>query len=453
MSRPVARAALSRRSGVTVALIVALAIVVVVLTVGGGPSDPPRSDTTPTPNPTPTDTGAPAVTVATRGPGAEQREAAGRRLVAAMQRGSHARSSRAFATTVTGSPVGLSMARQLWHAWRDLHVRDLRLRWVRGVRPPSAAPAGSTAGEVAATWSQPGWSAPVSTQLTVVFSVDGGRTGPTGRLLALATARGSAAPPQPAWAMGRLDVTTTPSAWIVWLPGQAGLDLRTSAVLPALVQRAHRQVSRLLPAPSGRSLVVVPARPAQYRALLGGGAADAHLFAAAATTVGAEVRTDAALQVVFNPQVTGRLRPAAVPVLLAHEITHVFTGISPVPLPLWMAEGFAELVALGSERFPVRDVAGHALAEVRRAGPPRSLPRDSDFAAGPGRTQSAYELAWLAFRTIEKRAGTAATVAFYRAVAQGEPLGSALREQTGLSRSRLVIAWRADLVGLARAAR
>ncbi len=380
------------------------------------------------------------------------RPAAGRRLVAAMQRGWDGR-RRAFVADIADAPTGRRVAHDVWRAWRDLQVRNLRLRWMGAARVPKSAPAGAVAGIVEATWTQQRWRAPVTTDLGVVFTVTDPADAPAGRLLAFTASRRRPAAPMPVWAMGRLDVTANASAQLVGLPGRRLLERRQRASLPAFVQAARRRVAALLPSQPGPLLVVLPTRAGQFRALLGGGdMSDTRAESAAVTsTVGRQVRSDAAMQIVFNPAHLDRLRPAAVLVVITHEIAHAFTGVPAVPVPLWVVEGFAEFTALGAHDLPLRSVAQETRTHVRRASVPTALPTERDFAAGGGRTRRAYGMSWLAFRTIEDVAGTAATARFYRAVVRGEPVGVALREHASLSLDRLTARWRADLRRLARA--
>ena len=100
---------------------------------------------------------------------------------------------------------------------------------------------------------------------------------------------------------------------------------------------------------------------------------------------------------------------------------------------------------------PLRVAAGQALTAVRRSGPPRTLPGTADFAVGAHGLGRAYEQAWLAFRLLGRRYGTAATVAFYDAVLAGRPVGTALRVTTGSDLAAVTAQWRAQLTRLARA--
>lgn len=431
--------------------VVALAVTLTVVAVGGGlfvgggvaSTDGGGDD----PAPTSQVVDIPAAPV-----GGAAREVAGRRLVGALERGwDYPR--RVFAASVADSAPGRQAASALRRNLRDLQVRDLALTWRRPAQPPAAAPADVAVGIVQVAWSQPRWQQPATTLVGLVYTVDDTSNKPAGRLLRIEAARGRAAPPTPLWAMGRLQVDATGMAQVVALPGTVRRMPRLTARLPAVVRRSHREVSKLLGPDRDRLLVVLPATRVQYRAVLGrDGVPGSRLAAAAAVTsaVGPQVGVDGAMHIVINPATADRLRPAALRVLVRHEITHAFTGTPAVPIPLWVAEGFADFAALSDGRFPSRLLASEAIRRTRQTGPPADLPTDHDFAAAPARVRAAYEQSWLAFRAIEEVAGKAATVRFYRAVTNGRSVDHALLEHTSLSLQQLTARWRADLRGLAR---
>lgn len=430
-----------RRGGLIVATVLLAVVAAAVVGWGAGAADPPASGQ----GGQGADDPAAANHAATR-----LRAAAGRRLIAAVQLGWSARDGRSFANAVADSARGRQAARETWQAWQDLHVDDLRLRWVRAVRPPPGQPAGSAAALLRAQWTQPGWPAPAATELTVVFSVGAAPGSPDGRLVDWTPGIVPTPAPMPVWAMGRLAIASSAADRVVSLPGSLRRTLPPQIGLPGLVRQAHRSVSALVPGGDDRVQVVLADRTGQFRALLGQPTAGGHQsVAAVTTTVGRSANGEAAVQVVLNPDVVRRLRPAAFPVVLAHEITHAVTGAATVPMPLWVAEGFADFVALHAHPVPVRTAAAGALAQVRRHGPPRSLPGNADLAPGAPGADRFYELAWLAVRSLHHRVGTSATAAFHQAVAHGQPVGDALRQHAGLSLARLTAAWRADIARLA----
>jgi hypothetical protein len=195
--------------------------------------------------------------------------------------------------------------------------------------------------------------------------------------------------------------------------------------------------------------VVLPATSSLASALLGRRAGGLGNLAAVTTTIDASGSSSAPQVVVLNPDVMRALRPDAAQLVVSHEAVHAATGAAAADLPLWVAEGFADYVALRAGRVTVQRAASQLLHSVRRDGPPSRLPKDEDFSgdrAGLGQT---YEAAWSVFRLMGERYGDAAVVAFYEAVLAGDPVARALAEQVGVTRDDLTASWRADLVQLA----
>jgi hypothetical protein len=217
-----------------------------------------------------------------------------------------------------------------------------------------------------------------------------------------------------------------------------------------LTRLAERDLAAVLPE-SDRDeswRVVVPSTGAQASALLARGSSGLGAAAAVTSTLDASGSRGAPDLVVLNPDVFGGLPPAAAQLVLTHEAVHAVTGAASVGLPLWVAEGFADYVALRAGRVPLRRAAAQLLATVRRSGPPRRLPVAEDFAGH--RSGETYEAAWLAFRLLGERSGDDAVVAFYLSVLAGTAVGRALDSAVGLTPAGLTSAWRRYLVRLAR---
>ena len=129
--------------------------------------------------------------------------------------------------------------------------------------------------------------------------------------------------------------------------------------------------------------------------------------------------------------------------MLTHEATHVATSAATSPAPIWLVEGFADYVALRSQRLPLRTTRrpDHRPGpRVRR--PRRTCPGEREFATGAPHLEARYESAWLACRLLADAGGPAALVAFYRAVDAGQPVGAALRSHVGFGLRGLTERWR-----------
>lgn len=381
-------------------------------------------------------------------PSAPAAEAAGRLLVDELERAWDSGSRRDFTALAA---VGSRARRSTDATWRALTVLDvgrLDLRWVSSVVRPAGTAAdlavGSAAAVVEVVWERSGSSVAATNELKLVHTVGDASTEssngqPVGGFLDLVARAGE---PAPLWALAPLDVAATRgSASVVALAGRP-----VPAGLLRLVEAAASEVGAVLPGSGAPSplLVVAPGTASQFADLV----ADPYDYAAIAavtTTADGSVRSQSPVQVLLNPPVFDRLGPVAAGVVLAHEATHVVTGATSVRLPLWVAEGFADYVALRDGDVPVRVAAGRAIAAARRDGVPRELPSAADFATDAPGLGRAYELAWLAFRVLDQRVGTDATVDFYRAAVSGDAAGPALRATTGLGVGALTRSWRAEL--------
>lgn len=369
--------------------------------------------------------------------------AATRGLVRRLQRAWDDRDARAFRAAGARRP-GRRVAARTFAAIRALRVDDLDLRVVSWSAPQPASPAPTVAAVVEARWDVAGAPGIAVNRVELVLTVPSpsGGWSRDGRLVDL---RATARHPAPVWALGPLAVRRTAgSAEVVLLPPGGAARLRPR------VAAAEHDVLDLVPGSLGRVRVVVPGGPTRFDALVVGHA-DHRGLAAVTTTVDGSARADAPVQVLLNPPVFDRLTPVAARVVLAHEITHAATGAATGTVPAWVAEGFADFVALPDGRVPVRVALARVLGQVRRAGPPVRLPSTADFAVRAHGLGRAYEQAWLAFRVLDQRVGTAATVDFYDAVLAGSGVDGALRRTAGFGRERLTRLWRAELGRLAGA--
>ena len=259
--------------------------------------------------------------------------------------------------------------------------------------------------------------------------------------------------PQP-WDLDGLVVRRTSEALVL----AAGSGPRVDEVL-SRARAAHDRVAavwgRVPPA-----VWVAPATDRDAARLLGRTASE--LDGVAAATDGPLVAGEraGADRIVIVPGAWTSLQPAGRAVVMTHELTHVAVRASTTrEVPLWLSEGFAELVAWRPVELPERSVAGEAIDSVR-SGLPRELPRDRDFDPAIGRLPVAYGLSLIALRTLDDRYGTAAVVRFYRAAAGGLDLPTvllgdaeavtdrALSEVLHSHRGALVRAWQARLRSL-----
>jgi len=322
-----------------------------------------------------------------------------------------------------------------------LGVRDVSLRYVgeREARQTSAP--GRFAADVEVAWTpgpRSGLDSRRTSPVTVLmhFADDGERVALVGSAAGVDGL--------PVWLAGPLHLVRVRGAVCV------GVGQRNLPAMSRVTRRAVRDVEDVL----GRAqpvVVVVPVDGSAAGEVLGAAPSDLERIAAVTTTIDGTTTPEAQVHIVINPPVYDKLRPRGARVVLTHEVTHAVTGATASPMPLWVAEGFADFVALHDGQIPLEAAAGQVLALVRRDGPPKTLPTAGDFAASTSALGRTYESAWLVFRMLAARYGDAATIAFYERVRDGAPLRRALTAELGLDREELTASWRAYLDRLAAA--
>jgi hypothetical protein len=149
---------------------------------------------------------------------------------------------------------------------------------------------------------------------------------------------------------------------------------------------------------------------------------------------------------VVNPRVFDGLGRLGAHVVITHEATHVATGAAAVSMPLWVAEGFADYVGIGSVGLPVTVAGKAALGVVRRHGAPETLPDNAAFAVNGSDLEATYEEAWLATALIARTYGRVRLVEFYRTVeSHPDDLKGAFERVLGTSLAAFTASWRSYL--------
>jgi len=372
--------------------------------------------------------------------GQAEREERASAVVAALDAAAASGERAAFVQAAGSSAQARRWAATVFRNLRLLGVDDTSWRYV--AERDAASSSGVFVGDLAVTWSLSrrfdlATTGPVTVTVPLRFAQ------PDGGVAVLGAAPGP--DPLPVWLAGRLQVTTVPGAVCVAVGHRSD-----PARLRSMAQQALRAVSAVVE-PSTAVVLVDPGDGPTAARLLGSSSEQLAQIAAVTTAVDGSSDARSPAQVVINPPVFNALGPRGAQVVLGHEITHAVTGATTAEMPLWVAEGFADFVALRDAGVPVRTAAGQILAHVRRAGPPRRLPTAADFAAsahGLGRT---YEASWLIFLMLAERYGDHTTVRFYEAVRDSAPLGRALSRHFGLDIDSLTVQWRNYLDRLAAA--
>jgi hypothetical protein len=331
-----------------------------------------------------------------------------------------ARSRSAFVLAAGGSDAARRAAGDIWDARHALGVEDVTLTYRRGGQAPDRAD-GSTSAQVKVAWR--GGSS------TVRF-----RLAPTADGFDVLGASKYGANPVPVWLAGRVDVEREPGATVITIDGG---DDDIDAV--AVARRAARTVHRLVPTARGRLTVVLPATSTTAAAVLGRSSRAVAQIAAVSTALGGPQGKPA---VVLNPKLFGAMDDRAQRVVMTHEATHVLTGVVRSHIELWVAEGFADFVALHDDKAPLSVSAGQILRKVKADGAPRKLPSAKDFDESTHGLSTVYEATWLVFHMLGEQHGDRAVLGFYADVVDGRAVDDAARRWFGQSVAGITADWR-----------
>ncbi len=349
-----------------------------------------------------------------------------------------------FLDAAGSAATSRAWAHMTYRNLRLLHATDVDWRYVAShpITPSSSGAPGSFDAEVEVQWT-PGRGSGLIPHPTNAVSV-------TMRLVvereqvSIVGVAARSREALPLWLAGPLHLLTLRGATCVRV-GDGGL-----ARIADLTRHALGEVKNVVGTP-GHVTVVVPPAARKAAEILGSSTAGMASVAAVTMTVDGSSSLRAPVQVVLVPPAFEELDDIAAQVVLTHEVTHATTGATASSMPLWVAEGFADFVALRDGSVEPDQAAGQLLRHVRRHGPPLRLPGPADFAGSAPRRSSSYEAAWLVFRLLAERYGDAATVSFYEHVADGSPLRPTLRSAFDLGVPQLTQAWRNYLDRLATA--
>ena len=318
--------------------------------------------------------------------------------------------------------------------------RSLDLRYVAPAQQSGVqlSPAGTWVADVQVSWQFQKYDVAPSTLEVPMVVVDDGEH---------ARFAGLAAPQDkdrvPLWLLERLAVRKSDRTLVLAAdPGQLPR-------LARLARRAVPAVAKVLPTWKGALVLEEPSSEAVLDEAVGSDTATTAQLAGVTTTVDGSVTRGQATHVLLNPEVFGRLGPTAAQIVVSHEATHVATDAAVTAMPQWLAEGFADYVALRDTKLPVAVSASQILAEVRKNGPPRALPTSADFSGDNAALGATYESAWLACRLLAQEYGEQRLVAFYRRADRDSGTRQAFRSVLGTTEAAFTRSWSSYLAGLA----
>jgi hypothetical protein len=342
-------------------------------------------------------------------------------------------------------------ARTIFANLSTLPIGTFQLRYVSddtGALTPArqAELGGSQAwlAQVEVSWQLAGFDAkPARETLPVTFVTRDGAT-----YAASFSERFVAGQRRPIWALGPIDVAKGEHSLVISLGSEADAKSYVS-----VADKAVESVTKVW-GKSWRQKVIIylPAKQAQMESVLG---AQPNTYTQIAAVTMAELDTPEAgapVRIVANPKLFEELGKQGRRIVLTHETTHVASTATASPVPLWLAEGFADYVAFTA--VPVQDEsAAKELFKAIRAGKvPAALPGPDAFAASATELPQAYESAWLACRLIAEREGQSKLVKFYRTVHASKTttgLADAFKSVLGMTEPEFVAEWQQYLKRLA----
>jgi hypothetical protein len=255
---------------------------------------------------------------------------------------------------------------------------------------------------------------------------------------------------RPIWALGPLDIAKGEHSLVISLDSEADAKSYVS-----VADKAVESVTRVWGEGWRQKVILyLPAKQAQMEYVLG---AQPNTYNQIAAVTMAELDTPEAgapVRIVANPKLFEELGKQGRRIVLTHETTHVASTATASPVPLWLAEGFADYVAFTA--VPVQDesAAKELFKGIRAGKVPTALPSTEAFAASATDLPQAYESAWLACRLIAEREGQTRLVKFYRAVHASKTqtgLADAFKSVLGMSEAEFVAEWQKYLKRLAGA--
>lgn len=241
-------------------------------------------------------------------------------------------------------------------------------------------------------------------------------------------------PAVPLWWLAPVARVTRGDVTVLVGPGQDARRWADLAVRAAADAHDHLP-SVLRQGWDGHLVVEVPGSGNDFARVLG--ATPAAYATTAAVTRPEGPTTGAAVRVVVNPA-TASDSDVELGTTLTHETVHVATRSATSPAPLWAVEGLAEYVAL--EAHPSQRKV--ELAVLPAGGTPTRLPPDAAFTAGGQDVTAAYAQAWLACTTIAEHRGRSDLGRFYRALDDGDPVGTAARSALDVDDTTVLEWWR-----------
>jgi hypothetical protein len=298
--------------------------------------------------------------------------------------------------------------------------------------------------QVEVSWQLTGYDAkPARETMPVTFVTRAGTT-----YAASFSERFAAGQRRPIWALGAIDVAKGTHSLVISLNSQANADDYAT-----VSDKAVESVSKVWGKNwRQKTVIYLPSKQAEMESVLG---AQPGTYTQIAAVTMAELDTPQAgapVRIVANPKLFDELGKQGRRIVLTHETTHVASTATASPVPLWLAEGFADYVAFTAVSVQDESAAKELFKAIRAGKVPKGLPPPDAFSASSTDLAQSYESAWLACRLIGEREGQAKLVKFYRAVHTSKSptgLADAFRSVLGTTEQEFVADWQKYLQRLA----
>ena len=342
-------------------------------------------------------------------------------------------------------------ARTVFNNLGKLPLATFQLRYVSD-DPSALEPARKSAlggseswlAQVEVSWQLTGYDAkPARETLPVTFVTRDGTT-----YAASFSERFVAGQRRPIWAMGAIDVAKGTHSLVISLNSQANADDYAS-----VADKAVDSVSKVWGKNwRQKTVILLPSKQAEMESVLG---AQPGTYTQIAAVTMAELdmpQVGAPVRIVANPKLFDELGKQGRRIVLTHETTHVASTATASPVPLWLAEGFADYVAFTAVSVQDESAAKELFKAIRAGKVPKGLPPPEAFSASSTDLPVAYESGWLACRLISEREGQSKLVKFYRTVHLSKSptgLADAFRTVLGTTEQQFVADWQKYLQRLA----
>lgn len=256
------------------------------------------------------------------------------------------------------------------------------------------------------------------------------------------------------WDFGPCEVTKTARGLVLAHPGSRPMVDRLVRELDPSVEAVSQVWGTDW---SQRVALFLPDGPAEMRALVGPDfPVESVVAVAIADRVDTGRRTATGQRVILSPMGARALSVASLRVVLRHEITHVAArSVTVDGSPMWLLEGFSDYVGYRDTDVALAQGAPALADQVRKSGPPTSLPEDRAFRGKDRELDLAYQQAWSIARFVAERFGEPRLVTLYRELGGAGPLSASetddvLRRAIGMDRAILLREWQAYLRGALR---